>query len=482
MDEDKNIDNKINEIFNGLNKPLPSDLWDKLSEKITTKNSTESIEDKIKDSFENSDKALPTHIWETVNKNLNIDKVWIKINEELDKRRIFYWRSIAIVALLLLILFTGGIYLHLKNESKLTYNQKHQNNHQNNKQYTIANNEPNINLQLNKNSSKTYIVAERKGSNNVTTTKEVIKTTSELKEKQHSATILRLSSATNPSQVSITSNEPIATLQLNNSVEELERFSVGELIKSLTQQISNSTTEITLQLNNIRDTELVFNQSNYCNLQDTSRKINTLSIKRKKIEIGITYSYNNTWLLNNDTRKSFDENSLIQTKAVFASSYGLVANYNFSKNSAVSTEIYINSKSRQQYNEFTEGKYTLHTIESNYLKFTLLYQLNFNQSYRKKIPSKYTVRVGFYGAYLKNHANTYSKIIVSETSNYTSNDYGFKLAIGQEKKLKNIIVGYGINGEYGLKNIFGGNNQIPKDFNVTKNALIGAYLSVKYNF
>ena len=115
----------------------------------------------------------------------------------------------------------------------------------------------------------------------------------------------------------------------------------------------------------------------------------------------------------------------------------------------------------------------------NYSKITLLYQRNIQQHMRI-IPSKYTIKAGWYFAYLKNKFRYHNDDIVSINDDYADLDFGIKLAIGQEKDIRKFILGYGINSEYGLKNIFRGNERMDADFDNTKIARIGAYLIVKY--
>ncbi|MEO6301725.1 MAG: hypothetical protein ABIP51_01005, partial [Bacteroidia bacterium] len=76
MDENKDIDNKIKETFNGLNKSAPVDLWNKFSDKLPTSDIDKTLEAKVKEGFEGTKQKAPEHIWGTVNKQLNIDKVW----------------------------------------------------------------------------------------------------------------------------------------------------------------------------------------------------------------------------------------------------------------------------------------------------------------------------------------------------------------------------------------------------------------------
>lgn len=117
----------------------------------------------------------------------------------------------------------------------------------------------------------------------------------------------------------------------------------------------------------------------------------------------------------------------------------------------------------------------------NYSKVTLLYQRNILQRARK-IPSRYTVKAGGYLGFLKNEFRYYNNNIVLLNDSYTNIDYGVKLAIGQEKDINSFIVGYGINSEYGLRNIFVGNKRFPAALNQTHTFNVGGYINLKYRF
>ncbi|MBL4658391.1 MAG: hypothetical protein JKX73_10345, partial [Flavobacteriales bacterium] len=180
-------------------------------------------------------------------------------------------------------------------------------------------------------------------------------------------------------------------------------------------------------------------------------------------------------------RSGFRATSLIRTTPTYAASYGLVANYDFNYKNALSTEFYINAKAEQDYGVYIEGLYFDKSIELNYSKVTLLYQRNILQ-FSKVIPSRYTVKAGGYWGFLKTKRKYYNDKIVSSSESYTDMDYGVKLAIGQEKELSSIVLGYGLNSEYGFKNIFAGNDRVPADFNETHTFNVGGYINLKYKF
>lgn len=415
------------------------------------------IETKIKENFDGLNKPAPPHIWDNLNKQLNIDRTWQRIDKKLDRRSgIIYRRKIASIAALLLLLLGGTIYLFKNKSGQFTY-------------ITEL-----TNKQEQKNPNKSAIAENnnfKKEKNRNDKPEPLVQAQSSKKGKANPVIIMQ----NNDIPQNFTSqqfNKNKGIVNNNPSRNLIEKTMENDSLSFISIMPVKSIFVANPERN---DTVL----PNLCVSSDSNLTA-TISIRKKGFEIGTTYSYNNIWIINNDTRNSFDENSLIQTTPTYAGSYGLVANYNISVNSSVSTEFYINSKYIQEYDEFIEGRFTNKATEFNYYKLTLLYQFNINQSPYKTIPSKYTFKAGVYGASLKNHKQYFNRIYISETDKFTATDYGVKLAIGEEKKFGHIIVGYGINGEYGLKNIFDGNSQMPSQFNVTNNALIGGYVILKY--
>ncbi|MDP1801130.1 MAG: hypothetical protein Q8L81_07260 [Bacteroidota bacterium] len=463
MGKKNNIENKIKETFDGRHKSAPQDLWNKVSYNLPDSDSDKNIEKKIKNVFEKSDQSAPPVVWGNVNKQLNIDKVWNNISKELDKRPVIYWRNIASVALFLLLVSTILYRYNLSiTDNKIDHTLLSQ---------TQINND--INLKIKKDvpiQKKSEFILNKK--NNNTSTKNTRASKKQDLNSSNGTQANRKMEEKNIKSNGVISIETNALLKNNISLES-DTLQNDHILSPLDLTLIQTSP---ILINNA-DTNIILNSNIDPSFEDL-----VLPSKQKRFEFGITYSYNNTWILNSETQQSFDKNSLTKTSFAFAGSYGLVAAYNFSKYNALTSELYINSRSQQQYGEFIEGKYYIHTLQFNYTKLTLLYQLNLNQSPHNKISSKYTFRAGLYGSYLKNFKHTYNYAINTHSDKYTKTDYGFKIAIGQEKTFKRIILGYGFNGEYGFHNNFAGNNKMPAAFNITKNALLGVYLNSKYSF
>lgn len=465
MDENKNIENKIKESFDALNKSAKADLWSKLSDKLSAANIDESIDKKIKNGFENKSNAVPPRVWGSVNRQLNVDRVWKRISKELDRRPIIiFWRKMAMVIALILLFFSGSLYVIKNNDSSSPFSQQ---------MYETQKNKQTAKSGLSNLTTSSISVANKKiTSNNVT---ETSAQTRNVNAKMRNEERNSPGKYSNDKSNIAAGNNSTSTILIEKSKVEFSEASVPKENDSI-----SFTTLIPININ-LKDSAI----ASELILQPLSLVDNTFKqplLNKKRFEVGITYSYNNTWIINNNTRSSFDENSLIQSVAAYAGSYGLIANYGIFKNSAISTEFYINSKYIQKYAEFAEGTFNKKTNELNYYKLAFLYQFNINQSPYRIVPSKYTFKAGFYGSYLKNHTYNYTNVMSPKTDSYTKAGYGARIAIGQEKTVKRVIIGYGLNAEYDFKNIFEGNRQVSSQFNVSRNALIGGYVNLKYSF
>ncbi|PCH87272.1 MAG: hypothetical protein COB88_05930 [Flavobacteriales bacterium] len=478
MADNKNIDNKIRESFEGLNRSAPQGLWEDLSENLDISKSDSTIDERVKEGFQHIDKSAPDHIWGGVNRALNIDRVWRRVTGVLDRRAAFKrWARNVAAALLLLLLSWGG-YRNLSNqqtpiiaeleENNATISEKHVDEQRGDTPFQSGSGSD-------KHDNPEIIIGNgndlSQANPNLNDNTKVLGE-SNLRNVQSNKRLAEYKAPNN-------SDNNIPHTSRGGLDELIPRIDAGndEIVVSPAQEpLSEMTLISPVWVSTAGDVngELAI----LLNISDSSE---AKFEKRRRFEIGLTYSYNNTWLLNNETTSSFRKTSLVTTTATYAHSYGLMANYNFNKKNAVSTEFYINARAKQDYGVYVEGRYYDKEIELNYSKITLLYQRNILQP-RRAISSRYTVKAGGFLGLLKNKHRYYDNKIVSSSDSYANIDYGVKLAVGQEKELRNVILGYGLNSEYGFKNIFAGNDRIPADFDDTHTFIVGGYITLRYKF
>lgn len=470
MAENKGIENKIKEGFEAQSRKAPKGVWENIAPTVGISAVDVKINAKVNEGFETMNSTAPDEVWEAVKRQVNIDQAWWGVRRMLKGRILLRRIRDIAAALLLLLLLSWGGYQVLQNE-------------------------------------KGSPVAEQTNVENVQADAEPVKGTTsiqkEIKESTKpqgddiSAALTESGGTVSGTDVkrfaeqdvkfakTIQGDKPFVSEQQDGGINEVALTGLAEISTTAFYILDGDTALEYMPLLAYlieTDARLPDGQENsgFLMMAHSDDRRDTIATKPHRFEIGLTYSYNNTWLLNNETRTSYDPNSLTSTDATYASSYGLTASYGLSATSALVTEVYGNARVRQDYGIYVEGTYTDKDVELNYSKVTLLYQRNMLHRYGR-VASRYTIKVGAYGAKLKTKYRYYNTVLVSQSDDYSGIDYGLKVAIGQEKELKRFVVGYGLNGEYGLKNIFTGNVRIPADFNKTTNAQIGAYLVLKYN-
>ncbi len=93
----------------------------------------------------------------------------------------------------------------------------------------------------------------------------------------------------------------------------------------------------------------------------------------------------------------------------------------------------------------------------DYSKIGLLYQRNVNLG---NMPVSLILGTGGYYSYLNNAQETINNETVSLSSNYQKFDYGLIGHIGLRNEAGRFILEYGLKSEYGLVNIFAGNDKM----------------------
>ena len=284
-----------------------------------------------------------------------------------------------------------------------------------------------------------------------------------------------------------------ATKDLNESpsqiVDETKNFTLGTAVELSKKQLSTNNI-LSLKVNSLP----IIPEENTILPKVETTPLDTLPVQQtalepsqdknegkvlniRNFEAGPVWVYHNSWLLNNETRNSFDENSLISTAPTYKQNWGLTFNYNLPGIGTLATEVHFINKVGQQYKMYREGEYLKKELELQYRKIYIQYQRNLIKR-GKGIPSWFTVKAGVYGGTLQEKLGE----IRQEESRYASFDYGFRLALGQENKLGRITLGYGLSTERGLKNVFMGTERLPATYNKTYIQNFGTYLNVRYAF
>jgi len=418
------IDEKVKESFETQKQTAPLFNFDQV------KLFESELDQKVSDSFEAERNVLPDSIWRNIQNKLDVSRTWETIIPQI-KINTFSWRKLGIASLIISVI--SLVPSTLKNPFLTT---------------TQLFSE----LNISGNTSTYYTPLTLQPSTQVQT------------QKQHNPALnplLNIASNrfTNNKTAAITLEQTNLTESANTQVnkDKINHINLIETPQSLTEQIN-----------------------------ETPFLLSTIEIPEKKIKnqskfkLGLYASINNTWLNNEDTRSSFDKNSLFSSKMAFGESRGLTATYDFNAKVGITGAFLIQSKVKNKIGYYDNGYFKLRTTELNYTKGFLLVDFyktlpsKTSKITRNIVHSKLAFGVGPYLAHQKSSLIYTDDVITSYNSTFTDWDYGLKLQFGQEKQWNSLTFGYGINSNIGMKNI------LKNQSNIASNINIGAFATLKY--
>lgn len=537
MKEKDKLNAKIKSSFDGLKKKAPEGLWSQLSDSLPTDSADNrqaqaengQLYTKVRESFSSFSQKAPRHIWPSINRQLNIDLVWSRLSRELDHSPAVSWPAYrwAAVLLLLMLSFTAGYYLY-KPRSQAVLSEKTENISPSPSlpaEKGLANEASSTPEQPESDNSKQPAGEparpDKQGQEDIPTAnrqeeniqslpgqlakdirqklpavpgaplqenKEGIAAGSGKKTQasgqsndKPSGTAAAAYAQNNPAE----SRESNATTAAFPEEEAKEALSTPLYERGLAAVAGLSAFPIPYDLERLPISmpwpeegtfsvqPVVLDSTAGVQVAEAGKKER---IKRTNFSLGPVLAYNNSWLLNNETRNSFDKGSLISANRTYKQNLGIAFHYSVNPKSALATEFHFISKSGQEYNTFSDGQYQKMGLELSYYKLYLQYQRTFFP-YGESPFSGLTAKAGFYGGLLHRKSGE----IRDTQSTYSSFDYGIRFAFGQEKRINRLIIGYGISGERGLTNIFLGSGKMPARFNKTYTLNLGPYLSFRYH-
>lgn len=415
----------------------------------------------IRNSFEKRPSKAPDGIWENIDKQLYVDRVWLKLKPELDRIETAKIKSRQIVnyaAFILLFFLAASIYYILNNvKGKIQYAGK------------LKSDSCIIMYNQSKDNPVTIfhprIIAS--ASNGLSEESKVQKILTNLNnDKQNNERISSV--AGNKTIIETKVTDTIAALCNNKSEYHID--SLQKLTPVQSGLFNNPSENLTMQLR-------------YPEFVNDSIRFKPLTVPSRH-QLGIIYALNNTMLIDNEFMDSHREGSMISIIPSLASSYGLSYNFNFSGSNSISSDLYIISNQNQYMNLYSNGRYYRKNIEIVYSKIVLSYQRDIRLK-NMNPGSRYFVRLGTYYSVLSQNKIYYTrdneKIDLPETS-LSNNDYGIKFSLGWETDIKRIVIGGGLQSEYGIMNIFEGDNSVPSDFNRTNNFSYGLFIAIKLKY
>jgi hypothetical protein len=194
----------------------------------------------------------------------------------------------------------------------------------------------------------------------------------------------------------------------------------------------------------------------------------------KLMDLGIIYSYKNTWLINYETLNGLNPEKLGNTLPTFHKDIGVSSTFLIKERHFIGLDLIIKSEAGQNYQQYINASYLRRNIQLNYSKLQGYYLWN-----RGRIPGQ--LLTGAYLARLNLGEESRGEEIITISDNYSNYDYGLMVGYQLTIFLQNrIIVRPGFRLNYNLINIFQGDELTPGYLKDTRNVAAGFKISLAY--
>ncbi len=191
--------------------------------------------------------------------------------------------------------------------------------------------------------------------------------------------------------------------------------------------------------------------------------------------VGINGAIKNSRLINNDSRAANSGNSLSNTSFTLAKDLGISVQWNTRRDQMLQLSYYFVSESAQTYNQYIEARYGQRTLKVNYqtVSAEFIQPIQLIDAY---------IIIGPYFSRIQSVEESVMGTVRDFTNDYQDWEYGFNLGVQYRYKLsKNISVQPSVKFQYGLNNIFKGNNLIPSNFNNTNPMNLSFGIGIYYH-
>ncbi len=442
----KHSKNQIKESFNNIKRKAPEGLWSSISN-VTDLNDSEFA---IRESFKNQEKTAPLKSWDNVKKQIIIDDVWdnIVLQEDKRKKRFFWWFSSASI---LLILISVSLFNSWNKDEQSIANR-------------IEGNKELIND--NQNSIESEIQDINSESKNIINT-----------ENENIDQTIDGNSVNEYTQNSEANSPNLKNGNIQDKLDNLTTPNNNTLSQPSLIERESMSAFVLIQKIPIKEIQMI--PFHMPELELISIDTQTLE-KHQKYEIGIQASIGNSWVFNNEVKKGFNRQSLINNQLSLGYSVGTIFNYNFNNRSGLEIGYDFYSITNQGYNIYSEGRYDHRHIKFSQQKITLSYKHRF-------IPNPlqgkvFVFKSGLYYSHSIKEETSVNWVENTANSAYTTFDYGLNVALGIEHKMKHFKFEYGVKTDVGLYNITANSLNLPKKFNYTTTYILGGYVSFRYLF
>lgn len=192
--------------------------------------------------------------------------------------------------------------------------------------------------------------------------------------------------------------------------------------------------------------------------------------------LGISLSYNNSWIINDETLAGLDPGSLTDTRLSYAPEIGISAMMASTKGHRIEMELFLLSEQKQAYKQYINASYQEKQLTLAYQKVHFTWHIPI-----KVFPGR--IGFGIFGSHLSGAKEQIGQTERIVTDEYNRFDYGLSLDYKLELAMTDrLIFTPAFRMQYSLPNSFRGNPSIPGEFRPTRNASAGINLGIYYRF
>ncbi|WP_375578992.1 hypothetical protein ABWH96_18545 [Marivirga tractuosa] len=408
----------------------------------------------------------PESVWQNIQDELDIDEVWSQLDNQLPssatKTNYSSVRQIVNYALFFLLIF------FFKNNSDQQLSSS----------YLIADNNQET-LLLEETTKKEIDTEQEKDESLIATNKEIEDTEAPTKKEliqKKSIDQNKVSENSNPTQILDNKNNDIVEKIISDltKTENFEDVKNDESYSSIQNSILNYLNPIPADFESI----LIVNFPEALPI-DSIPSINTSDYKNPFIKfsgIGAVGNMKNSWIINNATRASFNNESLINTEITYTNDFGLSSQFTIRSQQIIQLSYWFRARNTQNYFQYYNANYSRKEFIITYQSFSIdLLQPLFSTN-------NYLI-FGFQLAKIGSVEETLAGNFSDLSNNYSDWNYGVDLGLQKKFKLHpKLSFQPALRFHYGLNNIFVGNEFVPREFDYTRPASISLDFRFFYHF
>ena len=193
-------------------------------------------------------------------------------------------------------------------------------------------------------------------------------------------------------------------------------------------------------------------------------------------DIGASYSYKNTWLLNYETKNGLNPTKLGNTLLTFHQDMGVFSTIAFNDRPLIGLEFYWRSETGQNYQQYINASYVDRSIRLNYFKLQAYYIWN-----HRDIPGQ-TI-AGAYVGKLKMAEDVQGMVTINVEDKFRNSRFGLLLGYQFNIPLKNkIFISPGLRVTYDPTNAYERNSADSNPFKKTSQLAACINIGVSYKF